>query len=150
MDINNNTFYSATIVLSAAQYNLSNNSGFRFQNDASGNNDQIFIDQVVIKGLNGGARLINNKTEPVGYFESRNTSEYDVLIFPNPVSGNHLNIVLLDYDEISYRVINMLGQTVDSGQLKSQQVNVENLESGMYFIEINDGEEVFIKKFIRR
>ncbi|MDA7558748.1 DUF5011 domain-containing protein [Flavobacteriaceae bacterium] len=150
VDINNNTFYSATIVLSAAQYNLSNNSGFRFQNDASGNNDQIFIDQVVIKGLNGGARLINNKTEPVGYFESRNTSEYDVLIFPNPVSGNHLNIVLLDYDEISYRVINMLGQTVDSGQLKSQQVNVENLESGMYFIEINDGDEVFIKKFIRR
>ena len=63
---------------------------------------------------------------------------------------NHLNIVLLDYDEISYRVINMLGQTVDSGQLKSQQVNVENLESGMYFIEINDGDEVFIKKFIRR
>jgi len=44
----------------------------------------------------------------------------------------------------------MLGQTVDFGQLKSQQVNVENLESGMYFIEINDGEEVFIKKFIRR
>jgi len=150
VDINNNTFYNATIVLSESQYNFINNSGFRFQNDASGNNDQIFIDQVVIKGFNGSARLINNRTEPVGYFESRNTSEHDVLIYPNPVSGNHLNIILLDYNEISYRVMNMLGQTVDSGQLKNQQVNVENLESGMYFIEIDDGDEVFIKKFIRR
>ena len=94
--------------------------------------------------------MLNNKTEVAGYLESSNISEHDVFVYPNPVSGNHLNVVLLDYKGISYRVMNMLGQTVDSGQLKSQQVNVENLESGMYFLEINDGDEVLIKKFIRR
>jgi len=155
IDIENNMFYNATIVLSASQFNFANNSGFRFQNDASGNNDQIWIDQVTISGISS-TTAIQNSIIPLGTVNTgfaSNDSDFedlDVVIYPNPVSGNHLNVVLLDYNGISYRVMNMLGQTVDFGQLKSQQVNVENLESGMYFIEINDGEEVFIKKFIRR
>ena len=44
----------------------------------------------------------------------------------------------------------MIGQTVLSGELKDQQINVESLKSGMYFLEINDGEEKMTKKFIRR
>ena len=154
-DIENNTFYNATIVLSASQFNFANNSGFRFQNDASGNNDQIWIDQVTISGISSTS-TIQNSIIPLGTGNTgfaSNESDFedlDVVIYPNPVSGNNLNVVLLDYNGIYYRVMNMLGQTVDSGQLKNRQVNVENLESGMYFIEINDGEEVFIKKFIRR
>jgi hypothetical protein len=37
-----------------------------------------------------------------------------------------------------------------SGELKNQQINVESLKHGMYFIEINDGEETQTKKFIRQ
>ena len=36
-DIENNTFYNATVTITPAQYNFAINSGFRFQNDASGN-----------------------------------------------------------------------------------------------------------------
>ena len=43
----------------------------------------------------------------------------------------------------------MIGQTVLSGELKDQQINVESLKSGMYFLEINDREEKMTKKFIR-
>jgi hypothetical protein len=44
----------------------------------------------------------------------------------------------------------MIGQTIMMGELKDQQINVESLNSGMYFIEINDGEETMTKKFIRK
>ena len=52
--------------------------------------------------------------------------------------------------EATYRIINMIGQTVASGALKDNQVDVGNLLSGVYFIEVDDGEEVVIKRFIRQ
>ena len=72
------------------------------------------------------------------------------MICPNPVSCNVLNIILLDDSLISYRVINLNGQTLLFGELMDRQTNVESLKSGMYFVEINDGEETMTKKFIRQ
>lgn len=153
--INNNTFYNATVTLTPAQYNFAVNSGFRFQCDASANNDQIFIDQVTITGILNGTNSYNAiNTLGQGYeitsFESSNDEDEEFIIYPNPVSGNILNVKLLYDSAVSFRVINMIGQTVLSGELKDQQINVESLKSGMYFIVINDGEETMTKKFIRR
>jgi len=155
VDINNNTFYNATVVLTASQFSFASNSGFRFQNDASGNNDQIFIDQVTITGKTNSSSSQNSVTALGGGYtitsdEGANGLEDEFSIYPNPVSGNILNVKLLDDSAVTYRIMNMIGQTVISGELKDQQVNVETLKSGMYFIEINDGEETMTKKFIRR
>ena len=73
----------------------------------------------------------------------------DILIYPNPVKGNTLNVKLMYQAEASYRIVNMIGQTVASGLLKDNQVDVSNLLSGVYFIEVNDGEEIITKRFIR-
>jgi len=154
LDFNNNTFYSATVTLNASE-DFTANSKFRFQCDASGNNDQIFIDQVTITGRSNTSNAENTITSLGGGYttnstESENVFEDDFKIFPNPVSGNILNVKLFDDSGISYRVINMIGQTVLFGELRDQQINVESLKSGMYFIEINDGEETQTKKFVRR
>ncbi|MCL6296187.1 M14 family zinc carboxypeptidase, partial [Jejuia spongiicola] len=49
-DFNNGSFYSDNISLDNVTYNFTGSAQFRFQCDASGNNDQIYIDQVIITG----------------------------------------------------------------------------------------------------
>ena len=146
--INNGSFYQGTITLTPAQYNFASNSGFRFQNDASGNNDQIYIDQVTITGTTSSRGDINSLVE-VGSLRIEVAFEDDFRIYPNPVSGSILNVELLEGKEFSYRIINMIGQTINSGN-SNGQVNVSKLQEGMYFIEINDGEEAMVKKFIKK
>ena len=43
----------------------------------------------------------------------------------------------------------MLGQVVVKGD-STGQVDVTTLQAGMYFIEINEGEDILTKKFIRQ
>jgi Metallo-peptidase family M12B Reprolysin-like/GEVED domain/Bacterial surface protein, Ig-like domain/MAM domain, meprin/A5/mu/Secretion system C-terminal sorting domain/Fibronectin type III domain len=148
VDINNNTFYNATVSISPAQYNFAVNSGFRFQNDASGNNDQIFIDQVTITGIAGTVKGPTEKLEIVGYGNSTETSELDINLYPNPVKGDILNVELPELQKFNYRVIDLLGKTVISGTSEGK-INVSELDGGVYFIEVNDGDEIITKKFIK-
>ena len=50
----------------------------------------------------------------------------------------------------TYVIKNMLGQTVSQGRILNEKVNVSALLAGMYFIEVNDGEEIMTKRFIRQ
>ena len=54
-DFENGNFYTATATIDKANYNFATNAQFRFQCDASSNNDQIYIDQVTITGNTGTA-----------------------------------------------------------------------------------------------
>lgn len=148
---NNNTFYSATVTLDASQYNFASNSQFRFQCDASANNDLIYIDQVTITGIGAGSRGKGNTLQAIRNVNTNDgfNSEEDFLLYPNPVKGDVLNVKLPGNVSASYRILNMLGQTVMTGD-SIKEIKVGNLKAGMYFIEVNDGEEVMTKKFIKQ
>ena len=146
--ISNNTFYNATVTLTPAQYNFAVNSGFRFQCDASGNNDQIFIDQVTITGTNSGRGDINQLVKIRTGLPDENIDGH-LKLYPNPVKGNVLNVDLLEIDKFTYAIKNMLGQVVAKG-VSEGKIDVSELNAGMYFIEVNDGEDIMTKKFIRQ
>ncbi|MBO6881892.1 immunoglobulin-like domain-containing protein, partial [Winogradskyella sp.] len=148
VNINNNTFYNATITVTPAQYNFAVNSGFRFQNDASGNNDQIFIDQVTITGISGGGKGKGDTLEAVGYLDSPELSEFDIKVYPNPVKGSILNVEVPSLEMFKYRIVDILGKTIASGTSQGK-IDVSELDGGMYFIEVNDGDELITKKFIK-
>ncbi|WP_412559658.1 immunoglobulin-like domain-containing protein [Winogradskyella sp. MIT101101] len=148
VNINNNTFYNATITVTPAQYNFAVNSGFRFQNDASGNNDQIFIDQVTITGISGGGKGKGDTLEAVGYLDSPELSEFDIKVYPNPVKGSILNVEVPSLEMFKYRIVDILGKTIVSGTSQGK-IDVSELDGGMYFIEVNDGDELITKKFIK-
>ena len=145
---NNNTFYSATVALDASQYNFASNSQFRFQCDASANNDLIYIDQVTITGIGSGSKGKGNSLELLRTLDTGNGLDQDFAIYPNPVKGNTLFIKSFDAQDSTYRIVNMIGQTILKGNL-TKEINVTTLKSGMYFIEVNDGEETVTKKFIK-
>ncbi|GAB4154156.1 MAG: hypothetical protein Tsb0033_01750 [Winogradskyella sp.] len=148
VNIENNTFYNATVAITPAQYNFAVNSGFRFQNDASGNQDQIFIDQVTITGLSSGSKGKGDNLEVVGYLESPELSEAEINLYPNPVKGSILNIEISNLDEFKYKIVNVQGRTVLSGSSQGK-IDVSKLEGGMYIIEVNDGDEIITRKFIK-
>ena len=148
VNINNNTFYNATITLTPAQYNFASNSGFRFRCDASGNSDYIYIDQVTITGTTSAKGEINDLIAIKTMEDNRSIFEEDFLVYPNPVKGNTLNVKLPEGEIYGYSVVNMFGQTVMKGE-SNEEINVDGLKSGVYFIKVNDGEEIMTKKFIR-
>ncbi len=158
-DFNNNTFYTATVSIDSGSYNFPSNAQFRFRNDASGNNDQVYIDAVTITGNTGAAfaptinsiTIVGNGIQGLtGGDDDEFDFEGDFFLYPNPAE-TMLNVKILDVsDKFTYRILNMLGQTVRNGNLSSTSIDVQNLQSGVYFIEINDGEELSTQRFIKK
>ncbi len=74
----------------------------------------------------------------------------DVILYPNPV-GNRLKIsskVSLD----EYKIYSIVGTLVDHGILGTSvaEINVSNLNSGMYFIELTSGDQKTTKRIIKQ
>lgn len=66
-----------------------------------------------------------------------NTKYENISIFPNPVS-NELNIktdLELDYQ---YKIYDSAGRLILTDRLNNKKINVEKLNSGIYFLEVND------------
>ncbi len=153
VDISNNNFYNATVTIDNATYNFVNNAQFRFQNDASGNADRIYIDQVTITAFTG-ARSASSKKEKdeLILVRSLNTDLESFTIYPNPVEGNFLQIALNDEEqqEVSYRIVSLLGQVLQTGKIQDSRVELGNLTSGVYLIELTIDSEKVIKKFVKK
>lgn len=156
-DFQNNNFYSSKVTLSKANYNFVSNAQFRFQCDASANADQIYIDQVKITGIiNASARMYSEPTKSSDITLLSISPEEDELmideeftIYPNPVV-NQLEIKIFAEENASYKIHNLFGQVVKVGTLQNKTLNVSNLKAGMYILQVNDGDEILTKKFVKK
>ncbi|CAL2093314.1 conserved protein of unknown function precursor containing a T9SS type A C-terminal secretion signal. Putative extracellular ribonuclease [Tenacibaculum sp. 190524A02b] len=162
-DFDNNNFYSATVTLNRNNYNFVNSGSFRFQCDASSNADQVYIDNVTIRGVSGSfsrsakANIVSsNVTTSIEYLYSLDTNnnlndlEEDFVVYPNPVTSNELNISINDAPDVSYKIVNMIGQTVKTGIVNINPTELDDLKTGLYVIEVNDGDELMSKKFLKK
>ena len=78
------------------------------------------------------------------------TIENDFSVYPNPTSGV---LFVETFQETSlpnqtYRIINMMGQTLLHGNItaKTQQIIIENLPAGLYFISVGNVTQKFVVK----
>jgi hypothetical protein len=71
--------------------------------------------------------------------DDNNTSDvvlnYELSIYPNPVSGRILNIEVLGTKGHNYIIYNLIGQEIQKGSFTSK-INISSLQSGMYIIEV--------------
>ncbi len=151
-DFNNNQFYESTITLDAAQYNFAANSGFRFQCDASGNADRVYIDAVTITGITGSSSKADNTYALGANVTSTDTNDNisdDLIVYPNPVA-NILRINPEHNINSGYRIIDLSGKQVLAGRMLNNSINVSSLKAGVYLIELSDEEETFLQKFIKQ
>ncbi len=74
-----------------------------------------------------------------------------IKLYPNPVKDRlNLNMPSELSDDASYTINNILGQNVMNGALENNQVNVNNLDTGIYFIQISSNGKRGVKRFIKQ
>jgi len=148
----NNVFYIATVSILEADYNFPTDMKIRFMCDASGNRDDIYVDQIRI--------LASTSLIPTGFTEglvaigevpvSATNGQDEIKVYPNPAS-DVLNISMLETGNAELVIYNMQGQivyseTVEEGQ---HEVDLSEFVNGIYMIYIYNEDDSFVKKIIK-
>lgn len=156
----NSTWVSYTIPVGSFYTGASDRLLFLADHDGGAQNGNSFFRNVILfEDANGNgicdaaeSSVQTILADTVGPINGNNSTEgIEMLIYPNPVKGSILNVQLSDnMTDANFKITNMIGQTVKQGTLNNQQINVDGLRSGVYFLEINDGSQTIVKRFIRQ
>lgn len=159
---NNNTFYVATVTLNAGSVNLTSNAQFRFQCDASANNDLVYIDLVTITGncsglpeIGGPTQTIRELKTPPAFLSLGTAAKFnieDVKLYPNPAQ----DVLNLDIPAaMNIRAMHIFA--ANGAELKQahpvdnfESIDISGLQPGIYFLSILTEEGVVNKKFIKQ
>ena len=150
---NNNGFYHATATINSGGFPA--NAQFRFQCDASDNSDLIYIDAVILKG-NVVVSPGGSNTQTCSLVSFLNTDEEEsitgkmnevISIFPNP-AASVLRISSPD-KILGAEIIQADGKAAGVEIFRNNQVDVEQLQPGIYFIRIKTVKNTVVKRFIK-
>ncbi|MEM9823585.1 MAG: zinc-dependent metalloprotease [Bacteroidota bacterium] len=154
----NNSFYVATVTVNSSQYNFPSNAQFRFQCDASGNADRVYIDQVTITGIAGSLvegetivtiEEVEQATSPFDYALRNTAPVKGTKVFPNP-ANDVLNLAT-DRNIENIQIISHTGQVLRIIQStdQNQELTIADLQPGIYYLLIQTDGEFIPKKFIK-
>ncbi len=133
----------------------------RFRADASGNQDWVYIDDVVISGCESSSTskavsLPTNLITEVDKIEVEQTAASDtfsVSVYPSMFREEiFISPKGASVDRIEVQMFNNLGQQVYSGAFTNEEkirIPSPSVPPGQYFMQIHSGSEVIIKKLIK-
>jgi chitodextrinase len=81
--------------------------------------------------------------------EDVSNNQISFSLYPNPVSGDMINISNLEVDS-SFRIFNMMGQEVSNGKIENESIYVGRLTAGTYLIEVSNVNGSTSKRFIKQ
>ncbi|SEC39811.1 Por secretion system C-terminal sorting domain-containing protein [Tenacibaculum sp. MAR_2009_124] len=73
----------------------------------------------------------------------------DIMVYPNPAESIVEIKGLSSLKGAPYAIVNTLGSVIEKGKLKSY-LDVSNLESGVYILEVNDGQKLLTSKIVKK
>jgi len=82
-------------------------------------------------------------SENLGY-----ETEADLNVYPNPTTES-IQVKLNKSENLSYKILNKLGQVVKIGNESRNNINVSNLKPDVYILEVYDGQKSIKTKFIK-
>ncbi|MEL6811633.1 MAG: S8 family serine peptidase [Bacteroidota bacterium] len=82
--------------------------------------------------------------------EGSEFAEFGLTLYPNPVNRGILNVELLESTPVDYVIYNTVGQIVSQGAFTNSSIDVSQLQSGMYMIQVNSETQQFIDNFIKQ
>lgn len=167
-DFNNNTGYNESVTITGT---FTSTTQIRFRVDASVNNDRVYFDDVVISGCSNNARsgeltqvedvIDTDVTEEVDVAEVARGEETtanisDMNIFPNP-ANQYINIEYtgIESTEVQLFLMDINGRVIQNQILNDAlgqqriQLDINDLTSGSYFIQIVAEDTVLSKKFVK-
>ena len=81
--------------------------------------------------------------------ENNSTREFSFGLYPNPVTGDVLNITNLE-GAANFRIYNLMGQQVATGKIENNEVHISALAAGAYIIEVSDENSSAVKRFVKK
>lgn len=69
--------------------------------------------------------------------------------YPNPTS-NYINVHFAKSENLTYKIVNTIGQTVHSGNVLNNRIDVSRLKNGWYLLKINDGQKSISTKIVKK
>jgi bacillolysin len=109
--------------------------------------EALYYGEVEDYTVNIGASSITTFAMP-NALESTETVNA-VAIFPNPTSSI-LNITNPENKRFSYRIITSSGMQIASGKINENSISTSNLGTGIYILELNDGNKTITKTFMKK
>ena len=154
VDFENGTFYVATVSILESNYTFPTDMKIRFMCDASGNKDDVFIDDIRITAstqLIASQNLVALHKLPIPVSYSEEMEELDIKLYPNPAQ-NTLNIMVPGADDIQVHIFNTTGQLMYYGEeLDGQEaIDISKFEKGLYIVKVVSDGEVFTSKLIKQ
>jgi hypothetical protein len=138
-DFLNNTRYDESVLINDVLF--SHKTVLRIRCDASNNNDQIYIDDVVLTYCDITAELFSNKESS----KNNSTKVWDenpgMMIYPNPASDLiKINISITDQAGGTFYIYNLQGKRMYFAFLNTKEetieINAENWNEGIYIASI--------------
>ncbi len=152
IDFDNGTFYVATVSILESNYNFPTNMNLRFMCDASGNRDDVYIDDITVTAST--SIITNGPSRPVTLKETGRRLSPDLLdeftVYPNP-ANDILYITSKEDEDVEIMIYDVKGQMVQQVSLPagSDKIDISKLVKGLYLINIQVDDEVFTKKIIK-
>ncbi len=157
----NNAFYVATVNIPSSSYAYTSNARIRFRNDASGNSDWIYVDEITFRGFTGarvgegGVRIAKVKDMPIPT-ERGMEDKFYTKSYPNPFNpATTISFNLVDAAQVRLDVFNVRGQRVatlvdefKSSGLHTVPFNATGLSSGVYFYRLQAGDLVEQRRLV--
>jgi hypothetical protein len=72
----------------------------------------------------------------------------EIKLYPNPTTSI-LNVSSVS-ENATFKVYNLLGQTVMNGKLSNNSINVSNFSAGVYILELTDNDTTSTNRFIKQ
>ena len=136
---------------------FSANTRIRFRNDASANNDRIYLDDLLIEGCLSTGRVIVDESvaadiEPAQEVSSTITN---LTVFPNPATDFlNVNYTMTKDAPVQLTVMDLAGQVISIQQIDAQagqqaaRIETSNVLPGFYFVQLTTEGQRIAKKFV--
>jgi hypothetical protein len=161
-DFVNGKYYFKSILLDRNDIDFVNNMKIRFQCDASGNYDFVYIDQVKIIGIIGGAGLKSSKVIGSNITKNNKTTnkllnediqEGKITIFPNPVTNGTFKLKTEGFSSmVQIRVFTLQGSLIYNQNVENSGIiqisNIPFTSNEMYIINVSDDKQSLSNRFI--
>jgi endoglucanase len=149
----NNEFHNETIIISESDYNFPSDMKIRFVCDASGDKDDVYIDEIRISASTAAGTTIGLKNS-IGLKGLENNEELlesnnikisdqkdEVIIFPNPVRRELFFKNLKEKSKIV--IYNLNGQEVFNTKTSTESINIQHLPTGSYLLQLSNPEGIY-------
>lgn len=154
-NFNNNAFYTSTVTLDNGTYNFPSNAQIRFQCDASGNGDRVYIDQVTVTASNASSFMAptgpkQNTEQLTGILNTFDPDDYRITFYPNP--ARDVVQIEVNANPDLMRIMSISGQLVLELHEPSsmETLDVSELPSGTYVVDMLIEDEWIHEKFVKQ